>query len=238
MANNIDEFFSDKDLKNKVKALENSSKIFDENDNFDVHTMESIFAIESSFGTVKNIGIRGSDEPAGYFQQKKNSAEKAGLIVTKKNDERFDIDRSSIGSSRQLKELDNLFSQRNNLGSGIFKIAIHDIEERERIVVAAYNIGQGRIAKAQAKAQEDGKDPTKWDAIKEYLVKSGATTQQAEEAENYVEKYDQFKQEFSKKSKARNLKDKDLSTNESGDCHWITKDHKPICIPNQKTKEI
>ena len=68
MANNIDEFFSDKDLKNKVKALENSSKIFDENDNFDVHTMESIFAIESSFGTVKNIGIRGSDEPAGYFQ--------------------------------------------------------------------------------------------------------------------------------------------------------------------------
>ncbi len=216
------------------KALENASKNFSDRDNFDINSIESIFGIESSFGSSEHIGVRGSDGPAGYFQQKKNSAIRYGLIVTKKNDERFNLAKSAISAAKQIKDLDNLFSKRSNLGGGIFTSPVLNALDRELIAVAAYNIGEGRIAKAQAIAIKNGEDAGKWQNIVKYLKEAGANDLQIEEVKKYIEKYLELKKEFAAKSELKNLKNKNIEDKASEGCHWITKHGDHICIENKK----
>lgn len=179
------------------------------------------------------MGTRGSTKPAGHFQQKKDSAIEHKLKVTSNNDERFDIDQASIGAAKQLKNLDNLFSTKANLGSNLYTIPVSNSDERKTFVIAAYNIGQGRIAKAQNLAQKDGKDPTKWDYVSQYLVKAGATEFQVKEVMDYVEIVPKYEKEFVAKSNANKaLKHKDLTKEaiQPEDGHWITKDERRILI--------
>ncbi len=44
-----------------------------------------------------------------------------------------------------------------------------DPEEANKLAVAAYNAGIGKLREAQKKAKEAGKDPHKWDDIKEHM---------------------------------------------------------------------
>ena len=57
----------------QVKALEKASKVFDDHDNLSVNTLEAIYGKESSFGKESYLddSPRGSNKPAGHFQQKK-----------------------------------------------------------------------------------------------------------------------------------------------------------------------
>ncbi len=71
------------------KALETASRHFDKNDTMDVHTLEALYGQESSFG--KHRGKRNSDGAVGDFQMKKSIAQKLGLHISEKNDERFDL---------------------------------------------------------------------------------------------------------------------------------------------------
>ncbi len=227
----------------QVKALEKASKVFDDKDNLSVNTLEAIYGKESSFGDKRYLddSRRGSDKPAGHFQQKKAAAKEQGLSTDHKNDQRFDIDEASISAAKQLKMLDNFFSKKTNLGEDknknkIFTIAISDKAVREIFTIAAYNIGQGRVAQAQALAKAAGKDPTNWEDVKEFLIAAGAKSNQAKEAIEYVKKVLEYKKEFEKKSEAnKKLKDKDLKeTNLQKDGHWVTIDDHPVLIKNKK----
>ena len=131
---------------------------------------------ESSFGDdyYLNKSLKGTAKPAGHFQQKKVSANEQGLITNPKNDQRFDIDEASIGAAKQLKKLDTYFSKKTTLDKNISTIGISDAETREIFTIAAYNIGQGRVAKAQALAKEASKDPKNWNDVQEFLITAGA----------------------------------------------------------------
>ncbi len=236
MSKDVDKWLKDY-TEQQMRAIETASKVFDDEDFMDVNIIEGIFARESSFGKSKNIGSRGDNGPAGYFQQKKDAANRSGIKTEKNNDGRFDIDFAAIGAARQMKHLDGLFGKKSNLGSGIVTIKISSKQERMKFVIAAYNAGEGRIARAQQVAQADGKDPTKWEEVKNYLAEAGASEAQIKEVLEYVEKVLEYAEEFSKKSKARKkFKDKDLresAMNEDG--HWITlKNGRHVFVENKK----
>jgi len=82
------------------KALESASRYFDSNDALSVHTLEAVYGQEDSFGTL--LGKRGSTKAAGHFQFEPKTAQRYGLIVSKQNDQRFDIDRASSAAARYL----------------------------------------------------------------------------------------------------------------------------------------
>ena len=225
----------------QVKALEKASKVFNEKDNLSVNTLEAIYGKESSFGNDRyvNKSPKGSAKPAGHFQQKKASANEQGLITNPKNDQRFDIDEASIGAAKQLKKLDTYFSKKTTLDKNISTIGISDAETREIFTIAAYNIGQGRVAKAQALAKEAKKDPKNWNDVQEFLINAGANKTQAKEVTEYVKRVLEYKKGFEKKSKAnKKLKDKKLKNkaskaNKSGnDVHWVTINDKAVLIKN------
>lgn len=211
----------------QVKALENASKIFDEEDSLTVNSLEAIYGQETSFGDKNFLGTRNSTKPSGHFQQKKDSAIEQGLKVDKNNDERFDIDTASIGAAKQLKQIDNIFRNGARIIGKLHAIAVLDGNERLKFTLAAYNNGQTRIARAQNFAKQDGKSETKWQDVQNYLAAAGASEAQIKEVLEYVEKILAYEKEFSEKSKAnKKLKDKDPKkvSNDSGDGHWVTLD--------------
>ncbi len=217
------------------KALENASRHFDKNDKLTVNTLESVYAQESSFGLPKQLSKdkRGVKVAAGHFQHEAPTARRYGLTVTKTNDQRFDIDYASSAGARYLKDLDTFFSKDTFLVRGRSTIGVKNPVERKKFTLAAYNKGEGRIAKAQNLAKKAGLDPTQWDNVKDFLEKAGATKKQADEARHYVVAVLSNESEFAKKStankKLKHKKEKKIR-NRCTDGHWITKDDRPIFI--------
>jgi membrane-bound lytic murein transglycosylase MltF len=215
----------------KREALENASRYFDENDTLTVNTLEAVYGRESSFGT--NMNERGIDEAAGHFQFKKATAEEYGLTVTKKNDQRFDIDDVSNAAARYLKDLDTVFAKETRLTKDRITTPIKDNKERKNFVLAAYNGGQGRIAKAQKLTSEAGKNPRVWGDVKKFLELAGATKAKAEEIRNYIEAIIGYEAEFAKKSLADKTEKKKKPKKSSYKCtggRWRTIDGNPVMI--------
>lgn len=238
--NDVDKWIENR-KPHQVKALEKASKVFNDKDNLSVNTLEAIYGKESSFGKelYLNKSPKGTAKPAGHFQQKKASANEQGLITNPKNDQRFDIDEASIGAARQLKTLDNYFSKKTKLTKNISTIAINDNETREIFTIASYNIGQGRVAQAQAFAKEAKKDPKNWNDVQNFLIPAGANKTQTKEVTEYVTKVLKYKKEFEKKSNAnkkykdKKLKNKASKPSKSGsEGHWVTINDKPVLIKN------
>ncbi len=215
----------------KRKALENASKHFDEDDSFSVYILEGMYGQESSYGTLR--GKRNSIGPAGDFQIEKKTAIRLGLTVNKNNDQRFDVDDASAAAAKYLKINDDIFNKETDLGGKLETIAVASSTERTKFVIAAYNAGEGRIAKAQTLAKQAGKDPSKWDSVKEFLIAAGATKAKNKEVQEYVENVIAFSKEFEELSKA-NKRAKDQNPDaldgfpKGG--HWITKDGRHILI--------
>jgi soluble lytic murein transglycosylase-like protein len=68
-----------------------------------------------------------------------------------------------------LRYLDDLFARRAVLARGLATTPVADGDERRRFAVAAYNAGEGRVARAQAAAAAAGGDPTRFDDVRRYL---------------------------------------------------------------------
>jgi membrane-bound lytic murein transglycosylase MltF len=238
MSNKIEsnvDFWLSRTNNHQRSALENASRYFDDNDAFTVNSLEAIYGQESSFGA--KLGKRGSSGAVGHFQIEAVTAVEYGAKVSNQNDERFDIDSSSILAAKYIRSLNNIFSKKRPIIDTFSSIPIPDLNQRKFFVIAAYNAGEGRIVKAQAAAKEDGKNPQKWDDVKQYLVKAGATEQKAEEITDYVEKVTKYEEEFSKKSPSnKNAKNEDplkLQGLENEDGHWITKKGHHIVIKDK-----
>ena len=223
----------EKDKKHLVKALENASRHFDEDDPLTVHTLEAIYGKESSFG--KNRRTRGMSGAAGDFHLERGTATDYGLIVTKSNDERFDVDLASDAAARYLKDLYGYFTKGQNFPTAKRRISpVPDVNERTKFTFVAYNAGQGRIAQSQMEAAKEKDDVTLWDRVKNYLGIAGATPKKGAEIKNYVSsvlEYEELFEELSPADKSKkNLPPRKLSRNENGSCKWVTLDHGPVCI--------
>jgi hypothetical protein len=73
---NVDSWIKNR-TDHQVKALENASRIFDDNDALTVNTLEAIYGRESSFGNkdiLKN-DKKGEAGAAGHFQIERSTAE-------------------------------------------------------------------------------------------------------------------------------------------------------------------
>ena len=120
-----------------------------------------------------------------------------------------------------------------NLAKDLKTIPIQDITQRRLFVLAAYNAGEGTIARAQRLALQAGKDPTDWNDVKEFLKAAGLKAKKVKEIRDYVDNVPRHEAEFAQKSPAdKKAKDKKISKPDSQDsnCHWITKDGHHILI--------
>jgi len=227
---NVDEWL-ERETPHKKEALENASMHFDKNDKLTVNTLEAIYGQESSFG--KSRRKRYINGAAGDFQIEKKTAKRMGLTVSSKNDPRFDIDDSSAAAAKYLKTLENNFSKSTTLTKNLKTIPISNPSKRVKFIIAAYNAGEGRIARAQKITKESGGDPNSWDEVKENLEAAGASTKKANEIRKYVEKVTSYEKEFSKKSKAnkraKHKKAKKIKKAPKGG-HWVTIDGRHIFI--------
>lgn len=219
----------ERETPHKRKAFENASTYFDKKDELTVSTIEAVYAQESSFGTL--LRERGAKGAVGEFHIEKATAKRYKLIVTKENDQRFDIDYASITAARYLKDLDVSYSKKTDLGDKE-TFPIKNPIERKKFVLAAYNGGEGTIAKAQRLAKQVGKNPAKWNDVHKFLEQLDPKVD-AKQIRDYVQYISKHEVEFAKKSKAdKKAKDKkDFKLKVS--CtqgHWITKDGHHIFI--------
>lgn len=211
------------------KALENASRYFDKNDALTVNMLEAVYGQESSFGLLKrNRGIGGA---AGHFHLQRDTAERYHLIVSKEDDQRFDIDYASIAAARYIDDLDRSFSKKTVLSANITTIPVKDVLERKKFILAAYNGGEGTVARAQAFTQKAGKDPKCWNDVQEFLEQAKADD--PDQVRKYVKDVFKNESEFSDKSLAdKTAKDKKISRSK-GRCtkgHWVTIDDHSVFI--------
>lgn len=68
-----------------------------------------------------------------------------------------------------LRYLDDIFSQPASLGGSLRTRPVDDDGERRRFAVAAYNAGEGRVARAQERAAALRRDPTRFENIRAFL---------------------------------------------------------------------
>ena len=204
------------------KALESASRYFDSNDELTVNTLEAVYGQENSFGIL--MGKRGSTEAAGHFQFKPKTAREYGLIVSKENDQRFDIHRTSSAAARYLKDLNTWFGKRTKLSEGLYTVPVKSVSERKKFVLGAFNAGQGRVAGAQRRAEKAGKNPQLWEDVARSLSR---------ETQQYVEQVPLYEAEFALKSPAnKNMKKQGVRKGRYR-CtvgHWRTIDDRPVFI--------
>ena len=213
------------------EALENASRYFGRGDKLTVNILEAIYGEESSFGVQRRN--RGMDGAAGDFHIQKDTAERYHLIVTKDNDQRFDIDYASITAARYLKDLNTFWNKATKLTEDRITIPVKDLVERKKFILAAYNMGEGKIAYAQKLAQQAGKDPTNWNDVKNFLEAAGVKPQDAVHGRKYVDDIVKNEVEFAQKSSADKKVKNKRPGKPKGRCikgHWITKDHHHIFI--------
>jgi membrane-bound lytic murein transglycosylase MltF len=171
------------------------------------------------------------DGAAGHFHLQRETAERYHLIVSKKNDQRFDIDYASIAAARYLDDLDRSFSKETVLSANIKTMFIKDILERKKFILAAYNGGEGTIAKAQSFAQKAKENPRSWDDVQKFLKQAKADD--PDQVRKYVKDVLKNESEFADKSLAdKTAKNKKINKSK-GRCfkgHWVTIDDHPVFI--------
>lgn len=215
----------------KLKALENASRYFNDQDKLTVNLLEAIYAQESGFGKYRRK--RNMNGAAGDFQLEKQTAKRYNLIVDKNNDQRFDVDHASTATAKYLKDLDHIFSRETILTDKIKSISISNDLERKKIVLAAFNGGEGLIASAQIAALKAGRDPRLWSDIQKFLKEAGATEEKIKEIIDYVNQILEYEKSFSKKSstnKSDKFKEPLKDNTPKINTKWITKDGKHIFI--------
>lgn len=85
-----------------------------------------------------------------------------------------------------LKYLDSIFAKDTVLTTQLRTIAVPDPYQRKYFSIAAYNAGEGRVARAQQLAKADGKDPGIFKNIEKYLPYQ--TRMYVNKVERFIEK--------------------------------------------------
>ena len=140
---------------------------------------------ESNFDVSANGGT-----DVGYMQVTHDAAKDGGYKGTEqgwRQKDGFDPDQNIQYGTKYLKTLNSIFRDGKLLTEDLKATKVPDKTERLKFVLAAYNGGQGRIAKAQQICEDEGDNPERWDDTKKYLEAAGATPEKAKIIKNYVE---------------------------------------------------
>ena len=216
------------------RALESVSRHFGSDSRLTVHTLEAVYGRESSFGTITMMRKPGSSAAAGHFHFEPATARRYGLSVSKKNDERFDLNKSSSAAARYLRDLDKTFSKETTILGRSRSVPVSSASEREKFVLGAYNAGERHIADAQRFAQKAGKHPQLWSDVQQFLEPASPKKEQAREKvreiQQYVEKVLLYEIEFAQKSPAGKGKTAKGEYRCTKGGHWVTIDGRPVYI--------
>src|SRR5439155_16254075 len=68
-----------------------------------------------------------------------------------------------------LRYLDDTFGRRSSLAPGLATVPVRAAGERRLFAIAAYNAGEGRVVRAQARAAAAGGDPTRFADVRLFL---------------------------------------------------------------------
>lgn len=90
-----------------------------------------------------------------------------------------------------LRYLHEIFSTQTDLPNALSTVPAANSSSLEKLAVAAFNAGEGRVASAQARAKRAGMDPAEYQNVAPYLPD---TTQQ------YVQRVLEFREQFGKES--------------------------------------
>jgi len=83
-----------------------------------------------------------------------------------------------------LRKLLDTFSKPTDVTSSLTSVPAKTAADLEKLAVAAFNTGEGNVTRAQMVAQQFGKDPSEFEAVKKYLPDTTQT---------YVERVIQYK---------------------------------------------
>ena len=126
-----------------------------------------------------------------------------------------------------------MFSKNTRLSKGLTTIAVQSSLERQKFVLGAYNGGQQRIAGAQYRAEQAGKDPRLWNDVEMFLESEDTSAPKANEIRRYVENILRYQAEFAMKSPASKIVKSKGPRKETYRCtegHWVTIDERPVFI--------
>jgi PGF-CTERM protein len=140
---------------------------------------------ESNFDVSANGGT-----DVGYMQITHDAAKEVGYKGTEqkwRQKDGLDPDQNIEYGTKYLKALNSIFRDGKLLTKDLKATKVPDKTERLKFVLAAYNGGQGRIAKAQQICEEKGDNPERWDDARKYLEAARATPEKAKIIRNYVE---------------------------------------------------
>ena len=84
----------------------------------------------------------------------------------------FDPTQNATLGVGYLRRLHDIFSVETNLGYNIKTVPVTSADHLEKLAIAAFNAGEGNVARAQARARALGKDPTDFNAIEAHLPAS------------------------------------------------------------------
>ncbi len=73
---------------------------------------------------------------------------------------------------RYLRDLHDMFSQPTKVTNDLTTVAAANSSSLEKLAVASYNAGQGRVAAAQQRADREGKNPGVYSEVEAYLPQS------------------------------------------------------------------
>lgn len=99
----------------------------------------------------------------------------------------FDPELNSDLGIGYLKRLHELFSSSTRLKGNLETQPAANSQALEKLAIAAFNAGEGRVAAAQRSAFRDGKDPSRYEEVESYLP---------EITQRYVQRVLQYKSEF------------------------------------------
>lgn len=99
----------------------------------------------------------------------------------------FDPELNSDLGIGYLKRLHELFSSSTRLKGNLETQPAANSTALEKLAIAAFNAGEGRVAAAQRSAFRDGKDPSRYEDVETYLP---------EITQRYVQRVLQYKSEF------------------------------------------
>ena len=86
-----------------------------------------------------------------------------------------------------LRRRNDIFSVETKLGGNMRPVPVSSAENLEKLSVAAFNAGEGNVARAQARARSFGKDPTEFSSVEPFLPAS---------TRSYVQKVSQLREQF------------------------------------------
>jgi len=139
-----------------------------------------------------NVVSNDGHESKGIFQLLDGTA--ANMIKRLKVQEEykpFDPKMNSHLGVGYLRYLHDIFSENTKINDSMVTFRASSQDDLEKLALAAYNAGEGKVIKAQEKAKSQGEDPGNFEAVKKFLP---------EITRNYVVKVASYKKELTENS--------------------------------------